>query len=530
MKSRFAVVDLFAGPGGLAEGFSALESNGMKPFDICLSVEKEKTAHDTLWLRSFLRQFESGAPPEYFEWLNGSRPQPDWKAQFLDQFEAATHEALKLTLGEDQAASTINARLLGIKAEFGDRTILIGGPPCQAYSLVGRSRNRGVEGYVPKDDVRHYLYREYVRILRALTPAAFVMENVKGLLSSKVDGDPIFDLVMADLQSAAGPNSYRLFALAPGDRELDSGASHHARDFVVRAEDFGVPQARHRVIVVGLRHDLAAKLPLDARPRLHKRATQATVSDVIKTLPALRSGVRGADDSPKIWAESVSEAASLILKTDIDLAPDHRTEFNKLIAGVAANTSLAAQMARSSSKHPVLNKSCPADLAAWIYRPKLSVLPNNETRSHMASDLARYLFAAAYAHVTDTSPKWNQFPTALWPNHRNWTSGKFADRFKVQRWDHPSSTITSHISKDGHYFIHPDPQQCRSLTVREAARLQTFPDDYFFCGNRTQQFVQVGNAVPPFLAYQIADTLWRALSACDALTSPAPNTISTNAG
>src|SRR5262249_28069528 len=146
----------------------------------------------------------------------------------------------------------------------------------------------------------------------------------------------------------------------------------------------------------------------------------------------------------------------------------------------------------------------------WFHDANLQGVLNHSSRAHIPSDLWRYLYASVFAKLHGTSPTLREFPKSLWPAHSNLKGRNerdelaFDDRFRVQVKSRPATTVTAHISKDGHYFIHPDPRQCRTLTVRKAARLQTFPDDYVFLGPRTEQYQQVGNAVPPLLALQIA--------------------------
>lgn len=508
MPELFHVVDLFAGPGGLAEGFSTFtEPSGHAPFNVVLSIEREAAAHRTLRLRSFLRQFEGDIPTEYYDWLNGGGQEPDWADLYPSEWEDACAEALRLELG-DPAHDTIVHEKVGLIASTAFRSVVIGGPPCQAYSLAGRVRNLGVEGYVPEEDRRHYLYEEYIGILELLRPDAFVMENVKGMLSSSVAGARIFDRVLDDLRNVGAPHAYDLFAIArspSGGMTLQRAESHG--DYVVRSERFGVPQARHRVIVIGLRADLAREIAADeAAP------PPATLRHVLGGMPALRSGL-SKDDDAVAWLRVMREQVGRVEEAVDGLDEPARSRMLDRLHGLGGNFAESAEPPpRESRGASPLPADCPASLRDFLTDPFLKVTTNHSSRGHMQSDLGRYLFASVFNDVMGAAPKAHQFPSALAPAHLNWETGKFSDRFRVQRWDSWATTVTSHISKDGHYFIHPDPAQCRSLTVREAARLQTFPDNYFFHGNRTEQYVQVGNAVPPYLARQIAAALWRALA------------------
>ena len=509
MPATFGVVDLFAGPGGLGEGFASLVEAGHSPFQIGISIEKEASAYRTLTLRAFLREYKERhgvLPKEFVDTHAGLLPGADWKAVDAESWKHATREARCLELGTDDATDAIDRAIKPLRRDF-DETILIGGPPCQAYSLVGRARAKGKLDYVPENDQRHYLFREYIRVLDRLRPAAFVMENVKGMLSSTIESRLVFEMLMEDLSSlgTGRGHQYELRAIRVFDGKARLMEAVQPSDFVVRAEHFGVPQRRHRIIIVGIRADLisgaeAASIAVSPMTR--------TVSDAIGNLPSLRSGISRQVDDPEAWRATVVSAARRLASTygrrkDQTLGD----AFSAAAEGVADVT-----LPRSTKALPMGYGSSKDDLRQWLERPALSAIAQHETRGHMSSDLGRYLFAAVYGATYGYSPKAEDFPQSLSPDHLNWHSGIFSDRFRVQLSGASSTTVTSHISKDGHYYIHPDPLQCRSLTVREAARLQTFPDDYLFLGNRTQQYVQVGNAVPPYLARQIATLLSRSLT------------------
>jgi DNA (cytosine-5)-methyltransferase 1 len=279
-----------------------------------------------------------------------------------------------------------------------------------------------------------------------------------------------------------------------------------ANDFVIKAEEYGIPQARHRVILLGVRSDITnAPCQLD-------KESQASVNDAIQALPHLRSRLSKRLDNGENWAKLVTQHLQELYTEALESAHLSKLadELDKIKYKISSELGYGGLRCNFDKISYNKNKAANQALNQWYEDHNLEVWLNHETRGHMDSDLKRYLYASTYALANRRSPKGHEefSLSGLRPDHVNWESGKFSDRFRVQIGHKPATTVTSHISKDGHYFIHPDPSQCRSLTVREAARIQTFPDNYFFQGNRTQQFHQVGNAVPPLLAFKIAEKVY----------------------
>ncbi|RMB62397.1 DNA cytosine methyltransferase [Tessaracoccus antarcticus] len=456
------VIDVFAGPGGLNEGFASVVVGDEPLFRIAASFEMESNAVETLVLRSTVRALstQSQLYEPYREFLDGELSMSELRgtSDFKKAEAFARAHVNQIELGREnreKVASRIHAAIDG-HSDW----VLVGGPPCQAYSLVGRSRRAHDPTFAA--DHKHFLYKEYLDIIKRFEPPVFVMENVKGLLSANHNGSAMFERIMRDLSD---DGKYRIRSLVVDDE------SPEPADFVIRAEKYNIPQRRHRIILLGVRDGFGTGVWGQLKPA----AGEVTVAQALVGLGKVLSGVSRNSD-PSAWIKAQNEAFHFLSESSI--RNDCKVDSNP----------------KPDEK-----------LERWLTHREVGITLH-DPRSHMASDLTRYAYLAGLAEFGE-QPKVFELPPKLRPNHRNIDGAKtpFVDRFKVQRWDRPSSTIASHISKDGHYYIHPDPQQMRSLTVREAARLQTFPDDYYFCGPRTAQYHQVGNAVPPLLALQIAE-------------------------
>ncbi len=514
------IIDLFAGPGGLGEGFSAYHINKTFPFRIKLSIEKDAFAHMTLKLRAFYRYFihaNMPVPKEYYQYIHGKINSNTLYTKFPEATRCSDEEAICAELGGDKFPDTFFDEKIATVLDGQKNWVLIGGPPCQAYSLVGRSRMLGAlkdengnlidDGQKFFGDNRHKLYKQYLRIIAKYSPSVFVMENVKGILSSELNGENIFPVILKDLQnpSVAAKShdwgevanyNYRTISFVTGKEPVNNSA------YLIKTEKYGIPQARHRVIILGIREDIWEQI--NGRVSSLTEKEEVPISEVLVGLPEIRSDFSKRKNAKyEEWRKYLSNIknAKWFDKVDSDV---------KKIIKIADKKRKKKTLEIKSNKHKARK---PKIYKEWYYDANLKYICNHESRAHMDSDLYRYLFVSSYGKAKDVSPSLKYFPAELLPEHKNVRKNgddqKFADRFKVQLWDKPASTITSHISKDGHYFIHPDPVQCRSLTVREAARIQTFSDNYYFEGNRTQQYHQVGNAVPPLLAIQLADIVFK---------------------
>lgn len=408
---RLSFVDLFAGGGGLSEGFI---QEGYQPI---AHVEADSAACNTLRTRvAYHWLVEAGREDVYANYLAGSIDR--------DMLYAAVPKQVVRSVINDEIRPDTLRRIYGeIDSLLNGRQLdlLIGGPPCQAYSIVGRSRDPN--GMVA--DKRNYLYKCYAKFLEKYCPRRFVFENVLGLLSAKDRHGTSYLDAMQHLFRKLG---------------------YETQPRILSANDYGVLQNRRRVVLVGSREGSSAVYP---EPRRWK--PDVTVSEIFRGLPPLRAG-------------------------EGDVAPCRRLRCKspwQIRAGVSSSLPLTWHQARPHAER---------DLE--IYR--IAVTEWNERRSRL---------------------RYSTLPSRL-KTHRNKTA--FIDRFKVVAGDLPfAHTVVAHICKDGHYYIHPDIEQNRSITPREAARLQTFPDDYYFEGlgprpSRTHAFRQIGNAVPVLLSRGIA--------------------------
>ncbi|MFH1933732.1 MAG: DNA cytosine methyltransferase [Pseudomonadota bacterium] len=411
-RDKLTAIDIFAGGGGLSEGFYRAG------FDIVNHIEQDSNATETLRTRvMFFLLKKMGLIKEYYAYLYGQRRRHDLISKYdLDNLinnNVIQQEISDKTIDNIIQRVKLTMKMRGIKSI----DVLMGGPPCQAYSLVGRAR----DPYKMEHDRRNYLYKYYIEFLKELNPEIFVFENVPGVLSA--GNGKLFD----DIQEYMDDSGYEISYC------------------ILNSADFMVLQNRKRVILIGWKKGNSFKYPSFERMEHTYR-----VKDVLDDIPNLKAG-EGNEDARDY---RVNDINAYLRRTKI------RTHYDKVI--------------------------------------------NHVARPHRKEDLQIYKYAIK-KYLKGETLKYTDLPEKL-QFHKNRNS--FLDRFKViDQNGSASHTVVAHIAKDGHYYIHPDINQLRSLTVREVARLQSFPDNYKFEGSRTAQYIQVGNAVPPLMSEVIGQKI-----------------------
>lgn len=405
MESKLTFIDLFAGCGGLSEGFIQA---GFKPI---AHVEMNKDACDTLKTRTAFHYLkENERVDEYYEYLKGKISRDElWSKVPLHLIKSVINKEISpKTLPE--IFEVIDKELLNNKVD-----LVIGGPPCQAYSVAGRARKN------MNDDPRNHLYKHYVKFLKRYKPKMFVFENVPGILSAS-NGE-----YLEKIFKAVKREGYNL------------------EKKVLNAKNFNVLQDRKRVIIIGWRKELKFEYPKFEEKEIQFEVLTHLFSD----LPKLKSG-QGEWNVSKYVKNTNTYLESTGIRNGIDFTTQHIARFN------------------------------------------------NE------NDLKIYRIAVEKWISENKRLNYAELPKEL-IKHSN--TKTFSNRFQVVNHKGISHTVVAHICADGHYYIHPDINQNRSITVREAARIQSFPDDYFFESSRTAAFKQIGNAVPVLMAKGIADKI-----------------------
>lgn len=409
-------LDLFAGAGGLSEGFIRA---GYEPI---AHVEMDAAACYTLRTRTAYHWLKKGnnlAP--YTKYLAGDIPRKDFYA-------LAPKEILDSVLNYEISEESLPAIFKDIDSLLGGEKLdlIVGGPPCQAYSIAGRSRSE----CKMVGDKRNYLYRLYAEFLKKYQPKYFVFENVLGLLSARdEDGSLHFDNMRALFKKCGYATDFR----------------------ILNASDYGVLQNRKRIILIGFHGEKA-----DFYPQIPVVKDAHKVGELFCDLPSIKAG------------EGV-------------ITPVKTTHYT--------GKYLFSARIKEYDGEPVTF---------------------HQARPNTAQDLEIYRIVVDTWNKSKTRVSYTDLPERL-RTHNNTKS--FLDRFKVVAGNLPyAQTVVAHISRDGHYFIHPDIKQNRSITPREAARIQTFPDNYFFESvtgrpSRTLAYKQIGNAVPVCLSYHIAHAL-----------------------
>lgn len=401
-------IDLFAGAGGLSEGFTSIGFNPVA------HVEMNYHACQTLKTRTayyYLKQ--NNKLFEYKRYLQGKITKEELYA-LVPQTEL--NSVIQQTMSAENMP-TLFAQIDELKKEkqIEHIDLIVGGPPCQAYSLVGRA----VKGDGMVGDPRNYLYKLYIEVLKKYSPTMFVFENVPGLLTA--NGGQYFE-----------------------DMKIAFKLAGYTIDYaVLNAKSFNVLQDRRRVILIGWKKELDYQYPI-----FEEKTSMYKVEELLSDLPKIQPG-----------------------------------EKNNSYVTAKLNSYLETSGIRKND-----------DILTW-----------HVARTHIERDRKIYREVIAAWFNEKKRIKYTDLPDELC-THRN--RNAFLDRFKVVASDMPTChTMMAHISKDGHYFIHPDIEQARSITVREAARIQSFPDDFYFEGSRTAAFTQIGNAVPPLMAKGIAEKI-----------------------